>query len=74
MRPYAIYESVMGHGDFTRYILRSDAGRLDWLDRPLEMDSPSHSSASLAERHKLGSARQHCPTVDSQASTRSWLD
>ena len=52
-RPYAIYESVMGHGDFTRYILRSDAGRLDWLDRPLEMDSPSHSSASLAERHKL---------------------
>ncbi len=52
-RPYAIYESVMRYGDFARYILRSDAGRLDWLDRPLEADSPSHSSASLAERHKL---------------------
>ena len=52
-KPYAIYESVMEHGDFARYILRSDAGRLEWLDHPLEVDSPGRSSASMAERLEL---------------------
>ena len=52
-KPNAIYESVMGHGDFARYILRSDAGRLPWLDRPLGADRPAYSSALLTERYKL---------------------
>ena len=35
-RPYAIDESVMGHGDFSRYILGSDGGKLHWSNRRLD--------------------------------------
>lgn len=34
-QPYAIYESVMGQGDFSRYILGSDGGKLQWSNRRL---------------------------------------
>lgn len=32
---HAIYHSVMGHGDFARYILGSDYGKLHWSNREL---------------------------------------
>jgi hypothetical protein len=32
---HSIYDSVMGHGDFARYILGSDVGNLHWSSRQL---------------------------------------